>query len=131
MKKVFNKGFTLIELLVVIAIIGILAAIVLSALGDARGKAKYVSAQSSISQVRAQAEIFYIDNGNSYSGLCGDAEYQRLEQAANDQGANVNCNDDDEEYAVEMEISNRFFCVDSRGNAIEDNNSVINNVQCQ
>lgn len=65
MKKL-QKGFTLIELLVVIAIIGILSSVVLASLTSARSKGTDAAIQSAMSNMRAQAELYYSANGNSY-----------------------------------------------------------------
>ena len=61
-----NKGFTLIELLVVIAIIGILSSVVLASLTTARSKGQAAAIQAQLSNMRAQAELYY-SNNNSYS----------------------------------------------------------------
>lgn len=62
-----NKGFTLIELLVVIAIIGILSSVVLASLTTARTRGQAAAVQSQLSNMRAQAELYYSTNSNSYS----------------------------------------------------------------
>ncbi len=71
-----QKGFTLIELLVVVAIIGILASVVLAALGSARMKARDAKFKSEMSQLRNQAEIYFVSNGSygtPFYGYCSNA----------------------------------------------------------
>jgi general secretion pathway protein G len=57
-------GFTLIELLVVIAIIGILAAVVLASLNDARSQSHIASAQQQMRSIHTAMELLY-----NYTGL--------------------------------------------------------------
>lgn len=140
MSKNRSLGFTLIELLVVVAIIGILSAVVLASLGTARSKAKDASAQTSMAQGRAGAEIAYATN-NSYTNLCptittGDptavgsatdssAFYEALNNARsalttaatadNTVTGFVTCSASATAYAASIKLSTNSYCIDSTG----------------
>ncbi len=109
-----KRGFTLIELLVVIAIIGILSSVVLASLNTARGKGQDAAKKANLANARAQAELYYDDQGASYDDVCIASNGITSAVAA----AGGNCVDDVAGWAASAVLDGgSFFCVDSSGAA--------------
>lgn len=121
-----SKGFTLLELLIVIAILGVLMAILLYYLGDARSKGSDASIQSNLVNARAQAELYFNLNGLSYMDVCteslsdspqGIADFVEASDFENGSGE-VNCFDNDDDWALEVQLNNdtaQYLCVHTGG----------------
>ena len=83
----FNRGFTLLELLVVIAIIGILASMLLPALGKAKDKAKSIKCLNNARQI-AMAGYLYADDQGRHVTFSGGVDRKTLLYPYLQQGTN-------------------------------------------
>ncbi len=118
--SILKKGFTLIELLVVIAIIGILSSVVLGSLNTARDKGANAAAKANLNNARAQAELYYDGNGNTYTNLCSSGTNNAstiVAAASAATGYTTECIDNQSTWAIQIQLKNSegFYCVDYRG----------------
>lgn len=122
-KQGHMRGFTLIELLVVIAIIGILASVVLASLNSARDKGEDAATKSNLNNIRAQAELYYDDQGRSYDAVCtADVNVAR----ALSETAGTCAADDDGWTATALMNTGEYYCVDSTGNSATTSAGIAN-----
>ncbi len=148
----YSLGFTLVELLIVVSIIGILVAMVVNSLNDARGGGVDASAKQTLASLRAQAELIYNSGGYSYVTVCDDAKVTPLLVAlvastpadtstvdinSPSSATNVACHDDAVAYAVSVPMTvlkngvQQYFCVDSTGmNMLTENELADSELNC-
>lgn len=127
-KKIGGSNTAAIVVVVIIcffiftAILGILASVVLVSLQSARQKSQDSKIEYVISQMRVNAEMYYADNGDSYSqaqncnsGLFKEQNMQQIMLEI--PKTEIKCYAEKSSYAIsaDMATPNKSYCVDSSG----------------
>ena len=125
-------------MLIVIVIIGILSAVVLTAIGPSRNKAKDAKIISDLNQIRTSAEVFYNNNG-TYNNFQSTTDYTSQQTDVQSVGGTLqfNISSDGNQYAAYSVLTTtgpsgntQYYCVDSAGATVTSNNSPGTNVSC-
>ena len=116
-------------ILTLMSIVGILVGlsmmvlpILIASFNGAGDLAADASAKTNFSHIRAQAEVFYDDNYNSYERVCSDdvTINNSIETAEEKTGNTVTCVATKDAWAAEVELkTGGYYCVDSMGVATE------------
>lgn len=127
--KSTSSGFSIIEILVVIAIIGLLMAVVLSALSNARAKAEDSRIKEQLASLRSSIE-------NETNGFDYDAEFSLGTQTRNmldimianaghtsfENGTTYEYQADDTSYVIILPLKtdpSKYWCIDNSGTSRE------------
>lgn len=118
-----------------VSIIGILSSVVLASLNVAREKGQDALVQSNLSNFRFEAELYFDDNLNSYSGLCNNFKAKNLltESAEIISGNTFDyvCNDTKDGYAATVPLNTGdYYCVDNGGSAYIVGNKLFTQTRC-
>lgn len=93
-------------------------------LGTAQEKARDASIKADLAYMRAAAEMWAVDHGDSYDGFCGGVDVQEAVVHIADNGKTALCDDAVTKWAAFVPLYNttaQCFCVDYRGTGKELN----------